>query len=284
MSFGSAMFFNEIMLRDMAPYYVALGRVGPAALASWAFLLLTGRDWRAGFKHFGALAVLGGVFFWLPMAAFPIGQQYIESGLAGIINAMTPVFTVIVSHFWPGGERATRLKTLGVLTGFVGIFLLTLPSLGGDEGNRLFGISITLLAPLGFAVGLNWVGRIRDLDTITTTTWAFSFAAIFLLATALIFEDTPSVVRPSTWAAIVFSGVILTGLLFQIGFVVLPRAGATKTSTLTFIAPITALILGSWLLSERLQSAHFFGMAVIFLGLFLIDGRLFSRRAQRTIK
>jgi drug/metabolite transporter (DMT)-like permease len=278
MAFGSALYFNEIMLRDMGPFYVALGRVGPAALACWVYVILSGRDWRAGVGQLGALAVLGGMFFWLPMTIYPIGQQYIESGLAGIVNAMTPVVTVIVSHFWPGGERASRLKFLGVLAGFLGIFLLTIPSLSGGEGNRLFGMLIVLLAPLGYAFGFNWVRRIKGLDTVVTITWAFTFAAIFVLLTALMFDELPTMVRLSTWAAIAFSGVILTGLLFQIAFSMLPRTGATKASTLTFIAPITALILGSWLLDERLQIVHFVGMAVIFLGLFLIDGRLFKRR------
>jgi drug/metabolite transporter (DMT)-like permease len=278
--FGSAMYFNELMLRDMDPFFVALGRVGPAALASWAFVLLTGRNWRIGRDQIAALAILGALFFWLPMAAFPIGQQYIESGLAGVINAMTPVFTVIISHFWPDGERATKLKFLGVLTGFAGIFLLALPSLGAGEETRIFGIFIALLGPMGFAFGLNWVRRIKGLDTVTMTTWAFTFAAIFLLVTAVSFEDIPSTVRPSTWAAVAFSGIILTGLLFQIGFAVLPHAGTTKTSTLTFIAPITALFLGSLLLNERLQLPHFFGMTMIFIGLFLIDGKLFARRGR----
>jgi len=281
MAFGSTLFFNEIMLRDMGPFFAALSRVGPAALVSWVFLIVSGRDWQAGIPQLGALAVLGVLFFWMPMTAFPVGQQYIESGLAGIINAMTPVLTVLISHVWPGGERATRLKFLGVLTGFCGIFLLTLPSLGGGEDTRLFGILITLLAPLGFAIGLNWVRRITDLDPIVMITWAFTCAAAFMLVTAFSFEDAPTMVRPSTWAAIAFSGVILTGLLFQIAFIMLPRAGVTKTSTLTFIAPITALILGSWLLNERLQFAHVVGMAVIFLGLFLLDERLFMKRATK---
>ena len=278
-AFGSALFFNEILLRDLGPFYTALGRVGPAAVASWLYVFASGRDWRSGFPQIGAIAVLGVLFFWLPMTIYPVGQQYIESGLAGIINAMTPVFTVIVSHFWPGGEKATRTKVLGVLVGFAGIVILTIPSFEVGAENRLFGTLIVLLAPMGYAIGFNWVRRITGVDTIVMITWAFTAATIGMIPVALAFDPLPSAVQASTWAAVFFAGVVLTGFLFQFGFaVVLPRAGATKTSTLTFIAPITALLMGSFLLGERLVLEHYLGMVAIFAGLFLIDGSMFKRR------
>ena len=278
-AFGSAMYLNELMLRDMGPFYAALGRVGPAALVSWLFLILFRRGWRMPVRLILPVAVLGFFFFWVPMVAFPVGQQYLESSLVGIINAMTPVFTVIVSHLWPKGERATRLKVMGVLVGFAGIVILTLPSFEPGAENRLFGTIIVLSAPLSFAIGLNWVRQISGVSSIVMITWAFTFAATALLPLVIFGDPVPAVIQPTTWLVIFASGVIMTGFLFQYGFaVVLPRAGPTKTSTLTFIAPITALLLGTWLLGERLVLEHYLGMAAIFAGLFLIDGSLFRRK------
>lgn len=278
MAFGSALFFNELLLVHMGPFWAGFARVGPAALASWAFVLLTGRNWRAALRQLWAIAILGSMFFWLPLTVYPVGQQYVESGLAGIVNAMTPVFTVVVSHFWPGGEKATRLKMVGVLIGFVGIVALTIPSLEAGAENRLFATLLILLAPLGYAFGFNWVRRIAGVDSIVMLTWAFTFAAIFMFMTAIGFDQVPARLSLEAWGLSAFAGVVLTGFLFQVGFTILPRAGATKTSTLTFIAPITALFLGAMFLNEQLVGAHYVGMAAIFLGLFMIDGSLFRSR------
>ena len=100
---------------------------------------------------------------------------------------------------------------------------------------------------------------------------------MLILPMLVLFDDLPTRISPQGIAAALIAGVILTGLLFQIGFAILPRAGATKVSTLTFVAPITALVLGAILLGERLAPEHYIGMLVIFAGLLLIDGSLFRR-------
>ena len=275
---GSTFFFNEVLLREMGPLTVSFARVATAALFCWAWVLFTGRHPWPGRRALPHLAVMGSVMFVLPFAVYPIGQQYVASGVAGIVNAMTPVMVVIVSHIWPGGEKATFLKSLGIASGFAGIVLLTLPALMDGDSSSLFATLFILLAPVSYAIAMNYVRRLHGIDVTVMVAWAFSFGAALMLPTVLVIEGIPPVISPATWASIAFLGGVLTGASFMVAFRILPRAGATKTSTVTFIAPISALLIGYFVLQEDLGVLHFAGMASIFLGLFLIDGRLFTRR------
>ncbi len=275
---GTSFFFNEVLLREMGPLTVSFARVTMAAVFCWVWLFVTGCSPRVERRLIPQFAFLGAMMFALPFAVYPIGQQYVASGVAGIVNALTPVMVVIVSHFWPGGERATFLKSLGILAGFVGIALLTTRALTTDEPSQVWGTLLIMLAPVSYAIAMNYVRRLFSISVTVVLAWSFSFAALLMLPFATLIEGLPSSLSPVTWAAIAFLGCILTGASFLVAFRILPRAGATKTSTVTFIAPVSAVLIGYFVLQEELGALHFAGMGAIFLGLLLIDGRLFRRR------
>jgi len=275
---GTSFFFNEVLLREMGPLTVSFARVTMAAVFCWAWLFATGCSPRVERRLIPQFAFLGAMMFALPFAVYPIGQQYVASGVAGIVNALTPVMVVIVSHFWPGGERATFLKSLGILAGFVGIALLTTRALTTDEPSQVWGTLLIMLAPVSYAIAMNYVRRLFSISVTVVLAWSFSFAALLMLPFATLIEGLPTSLSPVTWAAIAFLGCILTGASFLVAFRILPRAGATKTSTVTFIAPVSAVLIGYFVLQEELGALHFAGMGAIFLGLLLIDGRLFRRR------
>ncbi len=275
---GTSFFFNEVLLREMGPLTVSFARVTMAAVFCWVWLFATGCSPRVDRRLIPQFAFLGAMMFALPFAVYPIGQQYVASGVAGIVNALTPVMVVIVSHFWPGGERATFLKSLGILAGFVGIALLTTRALTTDEPSQVWGTLLIMLAPVSYAIAMNYVRRLFSINVTVVLAWSFSFAALLMLPFATLIEGLPSSLSPVTWAAIAFLGCILTGASFLVAFRILPRAGATKTSTVTFIAPVSAVLIGYFVLQEELGALHFAGMGAIFLGLLLIDGRLFRRR------
>ena len=278
---GTTFFFNEVLLRELGPVTVSFARVTTAALFCGLWAALAGhRPWQLTGQR-GQIAFFGVVMFALPFAIYPIGQQFVASGVAGIVNALTPVMVVVVSHFWPGGERATVLKSLGVGAGLLGMVLLTLPALADESSSRLFGTLFLVLAPVCYAIAMNYVRRLHGLELTVMLTWAFGFAAVFLAPVVALLEGVPGALSPDTWGAIAIIGIVLTGLSFIAAFGILPRAGATKTSTVTFIAPISALLIGYFVLNEDLGPLHLAGMAAIFLGLLLIDGRLFRPNRGR---
>ena len=277
-SVGTIFFFQDILLRDLGPFSIALARVTFAALTGWVLLTVAGVDWRIPIHVLPLAMLVGLMMFVVPFVVYPTAQLYIATGIAGIVNAMTPVMVVIISHFWPGGEKATRFKALGVLSGFVGIVFLTIPAMQPGQGSELLATLMVLLAPVGFAIAMNIVRQCEGIETKVIVTWAFTFATLILLPVAGFFEGVPEKIQPASWAAAAFLGICLTGFAFFTAFDVMKRSGPTKTSTITFIAPISTLIVGALAFGERLEMPHFVGMAAIFIGLFLIDGALLRRK------
>lgn len=262
----------------MSPLATSSGRLLFGALPCWAFLLIARRKLWLGWRFVGQCVVLGLLQFGLPFAIYPAAQVYITSGAAGIINALTPIMVVIVSHFWPGGEKATLLRTLGVIAGFVGIVLLAVPALQAGGGSEAWGLMFAALAPLCYGFALNYVRRLKGYDPVVMLTWALTIVAVLLGGMSLMVEGVPVIRHAETWAALVTIGAVLTGFAFIVFYWLLPRVGATALSTVTFVAPISAVWLGIWLLDETLTVWSVLGLMAIFLGLLLIDGRLFRRR------
>lgn len=271
---GATFYFNEVLLRELGPVSVAAGRIGVAALTMWAMVLVSGRSVRVPWRTLGQMFVLGCLMFGLPFTIYPIGQQAITSGAAGIINAMTPIMVVIVSHFWAGGERATWGKSAGVVAGFSGIVLLSVPAMRGTGSSSLWGLMFTLLAPLCYGTAVNYVRRLSGVHPWVMLTWAFTFAASGLALVALLREGAPGPLGGETVTALVVIGTVLTAAAFIVFFWLLPQIGATNISTVTFIAPVSAVFLGVTFLDETVDVWKAAGMAAIFLGLLLIDGRL----------
>lgn len=274
---GTSFFFNEVLLREMGPLAVSFVRVSMAAAFCWFWLFATRCNPRVDMAMLPKFAFMGAMMFAIPFAVYPIGQQFVASGVAGIVNALTPVMVVIVSHFWPGGERATLLKSLGVMAGFLGIALLTVRAMSADGSSQVWGTLLIMLAPVSYAFAMNYVRRLFSINVTVMLAWSFAFAALFMLPFVVAFEELPSALSMQSWGAIIILGCLLTGASFLIAMRILPRAGATKTSTVTFIAPVSAVLIGYFVLQEELGILHFAGMAAIFLGLLLIDGRLFQR-------
>ncbi len=272
---GSSFLFNAILLQDMGPLSISAGRILFGALACWVYVIATGRMTRIDAVLLGNLLVLGVVMYAVPFSLYPIAQEHIASGVTGIVNAMTPIMVVIVSHLWPGGERATVLKSLGVVCGFTGIVLLAWPALG--QGSELWAIVTAWSATLCYALALNWSRRVRNLHSSVQAAMGLSLAFAVIGPVALQMEGVPHVVGFSHWAALIFMGSVLTGVSFLIMWSIIPRVGATNASTVTFIAPVSAVLLGAVVLGEQILPAHLLGGLTIFLGLLLVDGRLFRR-------
>ncbi|WP_095588435.1 DMT family transporter [Actibacterium ureilyticum] len=274
MGWGASFFLNEILLRELGPMMIALGRVGLGALGCWLWLFAAGR---AGGMPRGTLRVL--ILFALaqyaiPLTVFPVMQQHITSSAAGIINAMTPIMVVLVSHFWPGGERATPLRVLGVILGFAGIVLLVSPAFRGQGGSAPWALLATMVAPLCYGFALNILRRLDAMDRTLLTAWSLTLGTVAVAPVALAMEGVPRIARAETWAALLVIGFVLTSAAFILLFWLIPRVGGTVASTVTFLTPVSAVLLGVLVLDELLAPVQLLGMAVIFAGLVAIDGRL----------
>lgn len=277
---GSSFFFNEILLRELGPMMVALGRVGLGALGCWIWLVLVRENIRVSRRQIGILAIFGLFQYALPLSIYPLTQQYITSSAAGVVNAMTPVMVVLVSHFWPQGERATWAKSLGVAFGFTGIVIIASPAFQGQGQSDPLALCLTILAPLCYGIAMNLVRLLDGLSRTVMTAWSATLGTVMVAPLAFWLEGVPVITRLETWLSLAMIGFVLTSAAFILMFWLIPRVGGTTASTITFIAPIASIWLGVAVLDEQILPVQALGMAVIFLGLLCIDGRIFRRWRQ----
>jgi drug/metabolite transporter (DMT)-like permease len=271
---GCSFLFNAILIRELGPIWVSALRVTVGALGCWAYFVATRRSLPREPVLYLQFLILGVLNYAIPFALFPLAEQDLPSGLVGVINGLTPLMTVLVSHFWQGGEKATINKSMGVIVGFIGAAILASPSLSGGSSNQLWAIGACLLATLCYAFTLNYARRLRGVDPTTIAACSLTAAAIVSTPVALIFEGIPTITRVETWGALLGIGLLSSSFAFLLMYRMLPRVGATNFSINTFITPISAILLGVLVLHERFETVHVIGVAVIFVGLLLLDGRI----------
>lgn len=273
---GCSFLFNAILIRELGPLWVSAGRITIGALGCWAYFFVMRKTLPRDPKVYAQLLVLGMMNYAIPFALFPYAEQSLASGLVGVLNGLTPMTTVIVSQFWPGGEKASWNKSIGVAIGFVGAAILASPSMGAGTAEVL-PILACFAATLCYAFTLNYARRFKGIDSAAVASSSLTGAALVMLPTAFLVHGMPVITQAETWAALLAIGLLSSSLAFLLLWWLVPRVGATNVSLNTFITPISAILLGVIVLHERFELAHMVGIAVIFFGLVFIDGRLVRR-------
>jgi drug/metabolite transporter (DMT)-like permease len=279
---GGSFFFIEVALPTVAPFTLVLIRVVIAAGFLWAFLLARRERLPlppGALFAFLILALLNNV---IPFVMFAWAQIEISGGLASILNATTPIWGVVVAHLLTADEKATPGKVAGVLLGFSGVAVMIGTDFLGEIGRGVLAQLACLAATLCYALAGVWARRFHGMGVppMAVATGQLSAAAIMMLPLVLIFEPPWLASAPSAeaWWALIALALFCTTVAYVLYFRLLASAGATNSLLVTFLIPITAILLGALLLGERLELRHFAGMALIGAGLAAIDGRLFRRR------
>ncbi|MEO5805644.1 DMT family transporter [Devosia sp.] len=271
---GCSFMFNAVLIREISPLWVSAGRVTIGAAICWVYFAATRRTLPRDPKLYPQLLLLGILNYAIPFALFPFAEQHVASSLIGVINGLTPMTTVIISQFWPGGEKATWNKIIGVLIGFAGAMLLASPSFGTGGSTEIIALLAALLATCCYALTLNYARRFKGVDSATIASSSLTGAALVMIPIAFLFSGMPVITRVETWGALFGIGIFSTSFSFLLVYWLLPRVGATNLSLNTFITPISAILLGVLVLHEGFLPVHMAGILVIFLGLVFIDGRL----------
>ena len=271
---GCSFLFNAILIREISPLWVAAGRVSIGAAICWVVFFATRKKLPTDPKLYVQFLILGILNYSVPFALFPFAEETVASSIVGVINGMTPMTTVIVSQLWPGGEKATWNKVVGVAIGFAGAVILSLPSLGVGASAQVLGLLAAFVATCCYALTLNYARRFAKVEPYAVASASLTGAALISVPIALFFSGIPIITLPETWGALFGISVFSTSFSFLLVYWLLPRVGATNLSLNTFITPISAILLGVLVLHERFELIHILGIIVIFLGLVFIDGRL----------
>lgn len=282
---GSSMLFFALLAAELPPLTVVLGRVGLAALALHLLLALRGaRMTRAmPWRDFAVMGVLNNI---VPFVLFAWAVGRIPSGLAAILNATTPIFTVLAAHGLTDSERLTPGKLVGVACGFAGVAVLVGPALPGGLGQvDGWGQVACLLGAVSYALAGIYGRRFRALPPLHVATGQVTASAVLALPLALLVERAWALPMPSAtaWAALAGIALLCTAAAYILYFAILARAGATNLLLVTFLLPVSALALGAVVLGEAIAPRALAGMGLIGLGLAAIDGRLVRWRWRASL-
>ncbi len=276
---GGSFFFMAVALRGFPPFTIVLVRVALAAAALALACRVLGLLLPRGREAWIACAGMGLLNNAIPFTLIVLGQQFIPSGLAAVVNAATPVFAVLAADALTVDERLTPNRLAGTLLGLAGVAILAGPAAFGlGAATEALGIALCLGACLSYGLSGVWSRRLKraGLAPLPAATGQCVASSLMMLPLVLIFDRPWALPAPGADAvgALLALGLLATALAYALYFAILHGAGATNTMLVTLLVPVTALLLGALALDEALAARHLAGMAVIGLGLLAIDGRV----------
>ena len=269
---GASFLFIKVAVQDMSPLVLVLGRTVSAALTLAAMAALTSRNpWSESTRrHLPALLTLAVVYAVLPWTLISWGEVFIPSGLTSILNATTPLFTALFAFAGPRQEKPTGANFAGITIGFAGTVVLVEPSLTLGLSGSLLGAVAVLGGSAAYA--LSYIIQRRTLagyDSLLSAFWQMTFASLLMLPLA---APTIGQARPhlASIGSVLALGIVGSGLALAILYWLLNNLGATRTASLNFLPPVSAVIYGAVLLQEQVTIQIVVGMAIVLAGVFLV--------------
>ena len=260
---GASFLFIEIGLDAFEPGLITWLRV---SLGAAAIGLLPGARTAVNADAWPRLILLGFTWIAIPFTLFPIAQQWIDSSLAGILNAAMPLFAAIIA--------AILLRRLpgpviigGLLVGFLGVVLVSFSSAGGDSA--ALGIILVLIATIGYGFSTNVAVPLQQTYGSLPVIWRVQMiAAAATLPLGVLSIPGSSFEIPSTLAVVVL-GVFGTGVALAVMTQLIGRVGATRGAIAIYLVPLVATILGVWFRDDKVTAFTIIGMALILGGAYL---------------
>lgn len=282
---GGAFFFNAVAVAEIPVFTVVVSRVAIAALVLFILLRLTGRAMptdRVAWAAFFGMGLLNNA---IPFTLIVWGQQHIASGVASILNAAAPLFTVFLAHLLTDDEKLSGGRLAGVVLGFGGVAVMI-----GMDGAQALGTHVAAqLACLAAALSYGLAGifgrrfHAMGIAPMATATGQVMASGILLVPMTLFVDRPWTLPAPSLGAIGALLGLALlsTAFAYILFFRILATVGATNVILVTFLIPVSAILLGIAFLGETLHTQHLAGMALIGAGLAAIDGRPWRALRQR---
>lgn len=280
---GGSFFFARVAVQEIAPLHLVFFRVAIAAFALHLYLAVAGPSFRLAFAMAGsffALALLNNV---IPFTLMFVGQTEVGAGLASIINATTPFWTMMLANRLTDDEKLSWNKVAGIGLGMAGTAVMIGPGIVAGLGGPVW----AKLALLGMALSYGCAGiyarRFRGLPPQVVATGQLTASTAIMIPVILLWTGTDGLFSASAgaWAAVIGLAVLATSVGYILYFAIIRSAGATNASLVTLIVPVSAILLGAFALGERLEAFEIAGMALIGVGLVTVDGRLLRR--NRTV-
>jgi drug/metabolite transporter (DMT)-like permease len=273
---GGSFFFARVAVLEVPPFTLVFLRLGLAALALHIYLFGRFDLYATLLTQWRPFLILGLLNNALPHTLIFFGQTQIGAGLASILNATTPIWTVLIANRWTADEKLTSAKMLGCLAGFAGTALLIGPSVLSATSVPVWALLLPLMAAISYGFAGTYGKRFRNIPAPATATGQLTASTLIMAPTCLLADQPWHLAMPSAYAiaAILALALLSTALGYLLFFRILALAGATNASLVTLLIPPSAILLGAVFLGERLDWTDMGGMVVIAVGLLLLDGRV----------
>lgn len=278
---GGSFLAIRTALDEIGPLTSVLHRTGWATLVLWAVVAVKRLPLPKDPKVWGAFVVMGLLNNVIPFSLMAWGQLHIPTGLTSIFNAATAVFGIVVAALVFADEKLTARKALGVGIGFLGVCLaIGLDALRAFDTTSLAQLAI-VAGTLSYALAGAWARkRLGGIPPVIAAAGMLTGSTLCMLPLVLTVEGVPSLsLAASTWAAIGYYAIVATALAYLLYYRVLAMAGSGNLLLVTLLIPPVAITLGALVRDETLHPGEYLGFAVLALGLSIIDGRLWRRRA-----
>jgi drug/metabolite transporter (DMT)-like permease len=260
---GGSFLFMDIGLDHFAPPLIAFGRI---ALGAVTLSLIPAAREPVPRAAWPRVALLGITWMAIPFLLLAVAQQWIDSGLAGMINATTPLFTVLMGALLIQ-SLPSRLQGAGLVLGFLGVVAISIPSVEG--GSNLLGVALVLCAATLYGLAFNIAAPLQaEYGPLPVTRGAMVVAAAALVPAAIV-GALDSSFGWSSLLAVIALGTLGTGVAFVWFTAMIGRLGPARASVSIYIVPVVAVALGALFRDERVHIAALAGTAMVLAGAFL---------------
>lgn len=265
---GCSFLFVELALRDIPVLTVALGRTGIAAAFLLLLLAVTRSPLLPLLQRWREFLLLGALRAAIPMTLIVWAQTRIDSGVAGILNSTSPLFTMVIAHLLTSYDRMSRQKLIGCLIGMVGVTVMLGAEFLYELGNGISGQLAMLGATCSYGFAAVYGRRFDTGSNTASAAGMLAGATVLILPLALV-VDAPWTLNPGVYSlgALVSLALLSTAVAFVVWFRLIATAGPSNTSLVTFLIPLSALGLGMLLLEEKPTVSSLLGLVIILAGL-----------------
>lgn len=281
---GASFFFARIAVQHVPPLTLVFLRLLIAALA--LHIYIAGRfDIYSILKvRWREFLILGLINNALPHALIFFGQTRIGAGLAAILNATTPIWTVLIANYFTSDEKLSSAKIAGCLVGLAGTIVLIGPGISAGGEAPLWALLLPVLAAISYGFAATYGKRFKNVPAPVTAAGQLTASSLIALPLSLLWDHPWTLAAPPLDAllAILALALLSTAFGYILYFRIMAAAGATNASLVTLLVPPSAILLGVLFLGERLTSGEFAGMALIGFGLVILDGRAYRLLAKTT--
>ena len=279
-AWGSSYLFIKIGVETLTPFTLVAARlaIGTAVLA--LVMRLTGHHLprvRSAYGHLLVVALLGVV---IPFSLITWGEQSIDSALAAILNGTVPLFAIVLAAVVLADEPMTVNRVAGLLLGFAGVVALVGPNLRSGLAGGVAGEVALIVASVSYAAaGVYARWKVRDVSPQASALLEIGFAFVITLVLAFAIESPLATrVEASAVLAVVWLGLVGSGLAFMAFFWLLSRWGATRTSMVAYLIPVVGILLGVLVRHEEVTLLTMVGTAMVIGGVALANSRYGHRR------